>query len=89
MKILYTDILPLGIEKEQETILECFYKQISKADRVEIAVGYISKASLEELNNLVEKYSISKICLNIGMYYIEGMPEGTYHFAIDYNRKWK
>lgn len=32
---------------------------------------------------------ISKVCLNIGMYFIEGMPEGAYHTAIKINDKWQ
>lgn len=88
MKLLYSNILPLGINEDEETILECFNEQIQKADRIEIAVGYVSNASLIELDKMVEECSISEVCLNIGMYYIEGMPEGAYHTAIRINRKW-
>lgn len=88
MKLLYSNILPLGTNDNQQTIIDCFNEQISKADRVEIAVGYVSRASLDELDILVSKHNIHKICLNIGMYYIEGMPEGSYHTAIKLNRKW-
>ena len=31
----------------------------------------------------------NNICLNIGMYYIEGMPEGSYHTALKLNKKWQ
>lgn len=89
MKLLYSNILPLGIKEEEETILDCFCEQIKKADRVDIAVGYVSNASLIELAKMVDECSISKICLNIGMYYIEGMPEGAYHTAIRINEKWR
>lgn len=82
MKILYSNIQPLGLENGQETIEECIKRQIENADKIEIAVGYVSKASLEELDSLVDMHQISNICLNIGMYYVEGMPEGTYHTAI-------
>lgn len=88
MKLLYSNILPLGTDDSQQTIIDCFNEQISKADRVEIAVGYVSRASLDELDNLISKHNIHKICLNIGMYYIEGMPEGSYHIAIKLNKKW-
>lgn len=88
MKLLYSNILPLGIKEDEETILDCFSEQIKKADRVDIAVGYVSNASLIELAKMVDECSISKICLNIGMYYIEGMPEGAYHTAIRINEKW-
>lgn len=89
MKLLYSDILPLGIETGQQTIMDCFNDYISKSDRVEIAVGYTSLASINELERLVDEYGIRSICLTIGMYYIEGMPEGAYHTAIKLNEKWR
>lgn len=88
MKLLYSNILPLGTSEGQQTIINCFNEQIAKSDRVEIAVGYISRATLEELDNLVEEHNISSICLTIGMYFIEGMPEGSYNTALEINKKW-
>ncbi|NCG69356.1 NgoFVII family restriction endonuclease [Bacillus coagulans] len=88
MKLLYSNILPLGTSEGQQTIIDCFNEQIAKSDRVEIAVGYISRAALEELENLVEQHNISSICLTIGMYFIEGMPEGSYNTALEINKKW-
>ena len=87
MRLLYSNILPLGTEEDQETIMDCFNEQMKMADRVEIAVGYTSNASLAELDRLVDECGISKVCLNIGMYFIEGMPEGAYHTAIKTNEK--
>lgn len=89
MKILYTNILPLATHDGQETIINCFIEQMKKADRVEIAVGYTSSASLDELDKLVESCNISSICLVIGMYYIEGMPERSYHQAMKINQNWR
>lgn len=88
MELLYSNILPLRLSDGQKTIADCFNELLSKADSVEIAVGYISYASLCELENLVENSNVSKICLNIGMYYIEGMPENSYHTAVKINQKW-
>lgn len=88
MKLLYSDILPLAAEDGQQTIADCFKEQLTKADRLEIAVGYVSRASLEELDELVAECNIGTVCLNIGMYYIEGMPESSYHTAVKINRKW-
>lgn len=88
MKLLYSNILPLGISGEQQTIVDCFNEQLKKSDRVDIAVGYVSHASLIELEQLVSEYGINKICLNIGMYFVEGMPEGSYHTAVRINNKW-
>ncbi|MDR5586003.1 restriction endonuclease PLD domain-containing protein [Clostridium aquiflavi] len=89
MKLLYSDILPLATLQGQETIIDCFNEQIAKSDRVEIAVGYISRVALEELGRLVEELNISSICLTIGMYFIEGMPEGSYNAALELNKKWR
>lgn len=89
MKILYSNILPLGIQDNQETIDESIRKQIEKADRVDIAVGYVSLASLNELDNMICQNKNKQVVLLIGMYYIEGMPEKIYHTAVKLNRKWQ
>ena len=89
MKILYSDILPLTLEDGKQTITDCFNELVASSDSLKIAVGYISNASLLELDSLVEKHNISHITLTIGMYYIEGMPEKSYHTAVNINEKWK
>ncbi len=89
VKILYSNMLPLGINDNQETIDESIRQQIAESERVEIAVGYVSLAALEELDRLVCENSIKQTFLVIGMYYIEGMPEKTYHTAIKINEKWQ
>lgn len=88
MRLLYSNILPLGTREGQETIIDCINEQIEIADRIEIAVGYISLASLNELDQLVSENNIGRICLTVGMYYIEGMPENSYHTAVKLNQKW-
>ncbi|MNJ55507.1 NgoFVII restriction endonuclease [compost metagenome] len=89
MKLLYSNILPLSVPEGQEAFINCFNEQFAKSDRVEIAVGYVSRAALEELDILVEEHSLTNICLNIGMYFTEGMPEGTYNIALELDKKWK
>lgn len=89
MKILYSNMLPLAIQEDQQTIDEGIKVQIETADRVDIAVGYVSLASLEELDRLVCDNNIKQIVLVIGMYYIEGMPEKIYHTAVRINKKWQ
>ena len=88
MKLLYSNILPLGTEDNQETISDRFLEEISSSDVVEIAVGYVSKAALQELEQMVDTQKIRRIVLTIGMYFVEGMPESIYHTAIALNRKW-
>lgn len=89
MELLYSNILPIGIEEGQTTISDAIKSEFEKSDMVEIAVGYVSKASLEELDNLVSSSNITYVCLIMGMYYIEGMPEGSYHTAMQLNEKWR
>lgn len=88
MELLYSNILPMRMKEGQRTISDVLHEYFSQADCVEIAVGYVSKASLTEIEELVDKYHVKKILLIIGMYYIEGMPEGSYHNAVKLNRKW-
>lgn len=89
MEILYSDILPLSMQGMQKSILDAFCEQLAASDSFEFATGYVSKASLEELDNLVFEYGITHVNLVIGMYYIEGMPESTYRTALAINEKWR
>lgn len=89
MKLLYSDILPAGVDDGQMTIIDCIHEQAAACDAVDIAVGYVSKAALEELDRLVSENGISHVRLIIGMNYIEGMPEGTYRTAAALNKKWR
>lgn len=89
MNLLYSNILPLGTDEGQNTIIDTIKEQITLSDRIDIAVGYVSRASLNELEHLVEQNNIKNICLIIGMYFVEGMPEGSYHTALKLNKKWQ
>lgn len=53
MELLYSNILPVGIEEGQTTISDAIKNEFEKSDMVEIAVGYVSKASLEELDIVI------------------------------------
>ena len=87
MKTLYSNILPIQLKENQTTIIDCLREQIGRSDCLDIAVGYISKAALIELDHLVETHGLKKVCLVIGMYFIEGMPEASYHLAMDINER--
>lgn len=89
MKLLYSNILPLGLEDEQTTVTDCIDEQITDCDGVDIAVGYVSKAALEKLDTFVSEHNIGYINLVIGMYYVEGMPESIYRTAVALNKKWR
>lgn len=88
MKILYSNILPMLAGDGQETVSECFHYEAAHSDSVEIATGYVSRASLEELDRIVSHYNLRHVSLTIGMYYIEGMPEAIYHMASAINHRW-
>lgn len=88
MKLLYSNILPLGTENGQETVSDRFFDEARSSDRIEIATGYISKASLLELDALVESAKTKRVILIIGMYYHDGIAENTYRTALEINKKW-
>ena len=88
MKILYSDIMPLKTGSSQIKASEQFAECFAASDTVHIAVGYASKSALTELESLAEKYGTKKLTVTLGMYYIEGMPEGMFHKANELNRKW-
>lgn len=88
MELLYSNILPLRTTEHQRTIADCIGEQLMQADRVDIAVGYVSRASLEEIDRLADELHVAHIVLTIGMYYIEGMPESAYRTAMHLNEKW-
>ena len=54
---------------------------------------YCAKGSLVGVEGRLRSRSydnaIYKDCINIAMYFIEGMPEGAYHTAIKINEKWQ
>ena len=63
----------MGIEDGQMSVVDCFREQAEKASSIEIAVGYVSKAALIELDEIIRASSVRKIILTMGMYYVEGM----------------
>lgn len=89
MEILYSNILPLKTISGQQTFVDRFNSAVEKADKVDIAVGYVSKSSVQELARLIDDKKLDNIELVIGMYYLEGMPEGTYNAIMTLNSKLK
>lgn len=92
MQLLYTDMLPLELDTGMQTIRDCLKQEILNAERIEIAVGYVSRLSLLELNDLIHSRCSSigrNVCLNIGMYYTDGIPESSYYVAKLLNTQWK
>ncbi len=88
MRLLYSNMLPLKLGDGQTAFIDYFMDAVREADEIDIAVGYVSKAALKELQGLVDTAGIKRICLTMGMYYHEGMPEGTYNVAAALNEDW-
>ena len=89
MRLLFTNVPSLRVPEKGTTIIDEIHRQFSEHDKVEIVVGYASKASLRELDRLVEFYNIRSITLTLGMYYVEGMPEQMHNIALEINQKWR
>ena len=93
MQLLYSNILPLGIEEDQKTIIDAFHEQLQLADRVEIAVGYTSYASLEELDNLIDAYAIHQVShhttLHNNRYYVRAIINLQRHLHIQHTTTMK
>lgn len=52
MRLLYSNMLPMKLEDEQESFIDYFQEAIQKADEVEIAVGYVSKVSIKRIRSI-------------------------------------
>lgn len=89
MKLITSNILPIVLNDDEQSIMDCFMEQANLCNRIDIAVGYISKASLLELDSIIQSLGIQHVCLIIGMYFIEGMPESSYHVACELNDRWQ
>lgn len=63
MRILYSNIPPLRIKEGQETFIDGFRTASQEADKLDIAVGYVSKGSLLELDRLVHEMKIQYVRL--------------------------
>ena len=84
IRSLYSNILSVRIQEGQATIDGTFVEYITDSDSVWI---YLSKASLEALDFLVESHYVQHISPVFGMYHIEGIPKGTYRTALATNEK--
>lgn len=62
MEILYSNIPPLAVSDGQTTITECFTEQAADCTQIDIAVGYASKAAIEELDTLAESMACTLTC---------------------------
>ena len=87
MKFLYTNQPPLRMASDQDFQKDCL-RLASDSDELEIAVGYVSQASLKELARIVDEFSIRRTVLTMGMYFLEGIPARTLRLAQTINADW-
>ena len=65
MEFLHSNLPP--VKSGSRTFQDAFYDLLPKADRVDIAVGYITADSLLELQKIVEWNNLPMLNLTIGM----------------------
>ncbi len=88
MKVLFSNLAPVRIRHPEATFINVFQRLISDADKLEIAVGYVSLESLEELRALVKAHNIRSVKLILGMYERDGITERTLKLARAINAEW-
>ena len=88
-QILYSNIQPVRIRDPEATFQNAFDDLLGQSDRLDIAVGYVSQASLEALREYVNLGKVQQINLILGMYAIEGISITTLRLARTINAEWK
>ncbi|AHC40119.1 hypothetical protein OVS_00645 [Mycoplasma ovis str. Michigan] len=88
-QFLFTNIYPLLEELEQELLNDRFREELNKSDQIEIVVGFCSHKSLRELDALIFQKKIKRVCLILGMYYFNGIPESLHDLVLEINEKWR
>ena len=84
MEILQSNYPP--VKTRNHTFLEMFRNLLSRARRVDIAVGYITTDSIIELQRITElNDNIKEVNLTIGMHYIEQFTRVQYNAVMNLN----
>lgn len=89
MHLLYSNILPLRVKNGEQSFLDAFQQSLQEADRLDVATGYASKGALLEMDKNMQETSLRQVRINLGMYFIEGMPESMYRTAVKLADKWQ
>ena len=87
--VLTSAIPPLSDTLAPGSLATAIKKYASESIAVDIAVGYVSVAGLDELNKIVQDSGIQRINLIIGMYYISGIPESIYLKVRQLQDEWR
>lgn len=86
---LYTNVPPLIIPAGQSSIIDAVATNLSQADKLEVAVGYVSVGGLRKLDELVDQYGIKDVKVICGMYAVEGIPGSIKTEVIRLHKKWQ
>ncbi|WP_461218649.1 restriction endonuclease PLD domain-containing protein [Lapidilactobacillus salsurivasis] len=89
MKVLFSNIRPVAVPPNQNTIIEMFNKFVSESDELLIAVGYVSVGGLRELDRVVRNSQVKSITLVIGMYINDGIPESIFNEISSIQEGWQ
>lgn len=81
-QLLYSSIPPINRRKDSVNIYSILDAEITQADSVKIATGYISTGSLLQLARIVEINKKPKVELIIGMHYFDGFTRPQYKAAL-------
>ncbi|MCM1506361.1 MAG: NgoFVII family restriction endonuclease [Ruminococcus flavefaciens] len=81
MEFLYSNYPPCKISGAR-SFSDAFYDLLSRTEKLDIAVGYVTSDSLAELKRIAElNKNIQKLNLTIGMHYIEQFTQSAYKAA--------
>lgn len=73
-----------------QTIRDCLIDLMHESDEVDIAVGYVSQSSLEELDTLLAQCpNVKRLRLIMGMYRFDGISEKTLRLARTLDKRWQ
>lgn len=75
-----------AVKFTEKNINEIFKEELSKANSVSIASGYISSSSLVEIHKILEINNKPKLELFIGMHYYEGFTKSQWNAACNLNK---
>lgn len=85
---LYSKVPPIPPVVGASLIVNAIEEAIKVADEIKIAVGYVSVAGLNRLDELIQANNIKHIDLVIGMYKVQGIPESIYNKIVEIQGIW-
>lgn len=85
MELLQSNYPP--VKTQCKSFIDVFYQLLSRADSLDIAVGYITSDSLIELKKILElNENLRSVNLTIGMHYLDKFTKVQYDTAMGLNK---